>query len=213
MNSSTKTPTQMTPVEAWADREGALAEAVRCANRANLRLGVVVVALVAVCGFLYESSSVRMYVREVDANGVALRNTTLTELTDVSDVMKRDAVTRFFRSLRSAAVDGRHQSVLNATALALTAGNSEAHGAVAAHMQYALPERRKQEIEATVVAHRLTEERWQAEITEISPGRQPLRYTAYATLDVAVRADRNVELNPFGIFVRSYSIDSLGGAK
>lgn len=197
--------------DAWVAQFGAMAEANKNASATIRWLVIVIVVLIVVMGLLYKSTTVRMYVREVDANGVALRTTQLEQLTEVSDVMKRDAVQRFFRALRSSSMDLRYQDMLSRTALALTAGSSPAHQMVEAFGETELPERRKREIDAQVTAHPLSENKWRVDVVEIDRNGDRHVFTAYATVDVAVQAQRNVDLNPWGVFVRSFSMDSLGG--
>lgn len=194
----------------WAERYGAIVEALKAAQSANRRLWVICLALIVVCGVLYKSTRVVMFAREVDANGVALRTTQLERVSEASDVMKRDAVIRFFRGLRSATQDVRYQEHLSRTALALTAGGSAAHQTVEAFGEVELPKRRELEIDAQVVAHPLSEGKWRADIIETDRNGQRSVFTAYVTLEVAVEADRNVDLNPWGVFVRGFSIDAGG---
>jgi len=196
----------------WAAQFGAMAEANKGANAANRRQFAVILALVVTCGVIYRSTRVVMYAREVDANGVALRTTKLEQITEASEAMKRDAVQKFLRGLRSSSMDLRYQEVLSKMALTHTAGGSPAHQAVEEFNGNELPARREQEIDAQVTAHPLSDTKWRADIVETTRLGDKRVLTAYVTVDVAVEADRDVELNPWGVFVRSFSIDSLGGS-
>jgi type IV secretory pathway TrbF-like protein len=188
-----------------------MAEALKGANRANRRHFVIEMALILVCGFLYRSTRVEIYAREVDENGVALRTTHLERVTDATQMMRRDGVQRFFRGLRTASSDLKYQALMSKTALALTAGGSPAHQLVEAFGARELPQRLEQEIEVQVTAHPISDNKWRAEIVEHDRTGERRIYTAYATVDVAVEAERDVDLNPWGVFVRDYSLDTLVG--
>jgi hypothetical protein len=73
--------------------------------------------------------------------------------------------------------------------------------------------RLEDEIDAQATAHLLADDKWRVDIVERSPNREPVRVTAYATIDVSVEAERNVQLNPWGVFVTSFSIDPVQGGR
>lgn len=196
----------------WAERYGAISEALKVANSANRRLWAVILALIVVTGALYKSTRVLVYAADpAQVDGVSLHTTELQQIVDATDVMRRDAVERFFRSLRSSSRDIRYQEVLSRTAVGLTAAGSPAHQAVEAFGERELPARRELEIDAQVTAHLLGEGKWRADIVETGHDGERTVVRAYATLDVSVEAARDVRINPWGVFVRSFSMDPLIG--
>jgi type IV secretory pathway TrbF-like protein len=197
-------------VNGWAEVRGALLESNRSLSKANKRLWIVIIIAVTFPSILYKSTRTLMFAREVDANGVGLRTTKLELVDEASEGMKRDAVRRFFRSLRSSSMDLRHQDDMSREVAALTAAGSPAHQVVEAFGEQELPQRRELEIDAQVTVHALSENRWRADIVEVNRHGERKVFAAYATIDLAPEAERNVDFNPWGVFVRSFSIDPGG---